>query len=187
MQGYYEEFLSLGLFVQSHLHSINQHNIFTIEEENDATIAILDTKPTRNPDETIKTTVYRKATHTGKYLQFSSHHSFQHRRLVARNLLYRAKIIPCTDADKLSHLQHLVDALKINGFTDQFIKSCQRTTACAPSNQSQTHRGLVTLSYIQLFQGALERISRFLNQFNINVAHKPVMTVGSIKLNLRQI
>ena len=100
MQGYYEEFLSPGLFVQSHLHSINKHNLFTIEEENDATIAILDTKPTRNPDETVKTTVYRKATHTGKYLQFSSHHSFQHRRLVARTLLYRAKNIPRSDADK---------------------------------------------------------------------------------------
>ena len=60
--------------------------------------------------------------------------------------------------------------------TDQFIRSCQRTTA--PTNQSQTQRGLVTLPYIQ---GTSERIPRTLNQFNINVAHKPVTTSASIK------
>ena len=45
------------------------------------------------------------------------------------------------------------------------------------TNQSQTHRGFVTLPYIQ---GTSEKIARTLNQFNINVAHKPVTTVGSI-------
>ena len=60
-----------------------------------------------------------------------------------------------------------VNVLKINGYTDQFIKSCQRTTA--PTNQSQTHKGLATLLYIQ---GTSEKIARTLDQFNINVAHK---------------
>ena len=124
---------------------------------------------------TIKTSVYRKATHTDKYLQFNSHHPTQHKRSVARTLLDRAKNIPSTDADKVSEVQHVVDALKINGYTDQFIRSCQNTTAS--TNQSQTSRGFVTLPYLQ---GISEKIARTLNQFNINVAHKPVMTVGSI-------
>ena len=130
---------------------------------------------TRNPDGTIKTKVYRKATHTDKYLQFNSHHPSQHKRSVARTLLDRAKNIPSTDADRLSEIQHVVDALKINGYTEQFIRSCQSTTVS--TNQSQTNRGFVTLPYLQ---GISEKIARTLNQFNINVAHKPVMTVGSI-------
>ena len=69
----------------------------------------------------------------------------------------------------------MVDALKINGYTDQFIRSCQSTTVS--TNQSQTSRGFVTLPYLQ---GISEKIARTLNQFNINVAHKPIMTVGSI-------
>ena len=32
-----------------------------------------------------------------------------------------------------------------------------------------------------VIQGILERIARTLNQFNVNNAHKPVNTVGSIK------
>ena len=159
----------------SHLNSVNPHIKFTVEEEKDGSIAFLDTMTTRNPDGTIKTRVYRKATHTDKYLQFNSHHPSQHKRSVARTLLDRAKNIPSTDADRLSEIQHVVDALKINGYTEQFIRSCQSTTV--PTNQSQTNRGFVTLPYLQ---GISEKIARTLNHFNINVAHKPVMTVGSI-------
>ena len=141
----------------------------------------LDTMTSRNPDGTIKTSVYRKATHTDKYLQFNSHHPTQHKRSVARTLLDRAKNIPSTDADKLSEVQHVVDALKINGYTDQFIRSCQSTTVS--TNQSQTSRDFVTLPYLQ---GISEKIARTLNQFNINVAHKPIMTIGSILKNLKK-
>ena len=137
-----------------HLHSINQHIKFTVEEEKDGSIAFLDTMTTRNPDGTIKTSVYRKATHTDKYLQFNSHHPSQHKRSVARTLLDRAKNIPSTDADKLSEVQHVVDALKINGYTDQFIKSCKSTTVS--SNRFQTNRGFVTLPY---HQGISEKIA----------------------------
>jgi len=87
--------------------------------------------------------------------------------------------------DKLSGVQHVVDALKINGYTDQFIRSCQSTIVS--TNQSQTNRGLVTLPYIQ---GTSEKIAKTLDQFNINVAHRQVTTDGSIfkkKKTLRQI
>ena len=56
------------------------------------------------------------------------------------------------------------------------MRSCQGTTA--PTNQSQAPKGFVTLPYIQ---GTSERIARTLNQININVAHKPIMNVASIK------
>ena len=131
----------------SHLNSINEHIKFTVEEEKDGSIAFLDTMTTRNPDGTVKTSVYRKATHTDKYLQFNSQHPSQHKRSVARTLLDRAKNIPSTDADKLSEVQHVVDALKINGYTDQFIRNCQSTTVS--TNQSQTSGGFVTLPYLQ--------------------------------------
>ena len=63
------------------------------------------------------------------------------------------------------------ESLAACGYTDQFIRSCQRITAS--TNQCQTRRGFVTLPYIQ---GVSERITRTLNQFNINVAYKPVTT-----------
>ena len=104
-----------------------------------------------------------------------AHHPSQHKRSIARSLLDRAKNISSTDADRLSKIQHVVDALKISGYTKQFIRSCQSTTVS--TNQGRTNRGFVTLPYLQ---GISEKIARTLNHFNINVAHKPVMTVGSI-------
>ena len=71
--------------------------------------------------------------------------------------------------------QHMVGTLKINGHTDQFIRSCQYTSVS--TNQSQTNRGFVTLPY---FQGIAEKLSRTLNHFNIIVAHKPIMTMAPL-------
>ena len=155
----------------NHLNSINPHIKFTVEEEKDGSIAFLDTRATRNPDGTIKTSVYRKATHTDKYLHFNSHHPSQHKRSVARTLLDRARKIPSTEDDNQS--------LKINGYTDSFITSCQNTTTPTPEvqPQSQTRKGFVTLPYIE---GILENIARTLNRFNVNATHKPVETVASI-------
>ena len=131
---------------------------------------------TRQPG-TKKTNVYRKTTHTDKYLQFNSHHPSQHKPSVARTLLDRAKNVPAAETGRLSQVQHVVDALKINGYRDQFIRSSQRTIALT------NHRGFVSLPYIQRTS---ERIART-QQFNINVPHKPVMTVGSILIKtLRQ-
>ena len=132
----------------SHLNSITQHIKFTVEEESEGSIAFLDTKITRNTDGSIKTSIYRKATHTDKYLHFNSHHPLQHKRSVARTLLDRAK----NKKNKNSEVQHVVDALKTNGYTDQFLKSCRRTKPPKAlnqpqNNQPQSHRGFVTLPY----------------------------------------
>ena len=110
-----------------------------------------------------------------KYFQFNCHHPSQNKCSVARTFLDRAKNIPSTDADKSSKVQHVLDAPKINGFTDQFIRSGQSTTVS--TSQSQTNKGFATLPYLQ---GISEKIARTLNQFNVNIAHNPVMTVGSI-------
>ena len=85
-----------------------------------------------------------------KYLQFNSNHPSQHKCSVATTYLDRAKNIPSPDADKLSEVQHVVDALKINGYTVQFIRSCQSATVS--TNQSQTNRGFVTLPGFKEFQ-----------------------------------
>ena len=72
-----------------------------------------------------------------KYLQFNSHHPSQHKCSVARAYLGRAKNIPSTDGDKLSQVQHVVDALKINGCTDQFIRSGQLYCFYKPVSNQQ--------------------------------------------------
>ena len=52
---------------------LNSHVSSTIEHETDGPIAFVDTLISRNSG-TITTNVYRKPTHTDRYLHFKSHH-----------------------------------------------------------------------------------------------------------------
>ena len=78
---------SVGLLI---LHKIEER------KENNC-ISFLDTVTTRVHDR-IQVSVYRKPTHTDKYLDFNSHHPAQHKRSVVNTLLDRAKNMPSTGA-----------------------------------------------------------------------------------------
>ena len=67
------------------LNSINPHISFTIEEESDQQIAFLDSLVSRK-DNMITIGVYRKATHTDRNLDFSSHHDKRHKISAAETL-----------------------------------------------------------------------------------------------------
>jgi len=99
--------------LHKHLNSSKKHIKFTVEEENAGYIACLDPSNANKKPPTIKTSVYSKATHTDKYLDFSSHHPSQHKLSVARILLDRAKKILSSEADKSSELKRVVKALNL--------------------------------------------------------------------------
>ena len=73
------------------LNSIDSHINFTIEHEKDGQLAFLDTlvSVSRN-NGSISTTVYRKPTHTDRYLDFSSHHDEKHKISAAKTLINRS-------------------------------------------------------------------------------------------------
>ena len=84
----------------SHLNSINPHIQFTLEmpvvNKNNQTISFLDTEVIGNPSGNVTVRVFRKNTHTNKYLSFESHCHVNDKRTVVKTLLDRAKSIPST-------------------------------------------------------------------------------------------
>lgn len=64
---------TLGVFLQ-HLNSIHENIRFTMEMEVDGSLPFLDVMTTRKPDGTLGHAVYRKPTHTNRYLNAESHH-----------------------------------------------------------------------------------------------------------------
>ena len=77
----------------NHLNNVNKHIQFTVEEEENGVLPFLDVLLTRDIDGTIETSVYRKQTHTDRYLDFSSHHPLSHKKSVVTSLLSRAKAL----------------------------------------------------------------------------------------------
>ena len=68
---------------------------FTVEQE-DGTLPFLDTLLRRREDGSLDISVYRKPTHTDRYLHFESHHLTHVKRGVVRHLHDRARGIVST-------------------------------------------------------------------------------------------
>ncbi|XP_078343973.1 uncharacterized protein LOC144629608 [Oculina patagonica] len=162
----------------SHLNSINQHIKFTIEVETEGSIAFLDTKTRRQVDGSIAVSVYRKATHTDRYLDFNSHHHTQHKHSVVRTLMDRAKNIPSTEEEVSSESKRVLKALAVNNYPINFIRNGRQSNAEQKSGANVVEqRGLVVLPYAKGFS---ERISRVLKGFNVKVAHKHIRSIANI-------
>ena len=65
------------------LNSIEPTIQFTIETEVEGTLPFLDTMVTHHVDGSLTTSVFRKKTHTDRYLDFNSHHPLVHKIAVA--------------------------------------------------------------------------------------------------------
>ena len=69
-----------------HVNSIEASIQFTVEEKSNGSIPFLDTKIIRHDDASLSTTVFRKQTHTDRYLDFASHTRLQWSELCGKNL-----------------------------------------------------------------------------------------------------
>ncbi len=135
-----------------HINGIHPAIKFTIEREDDNKLAMLDTLVHRQDDCSLKTTVYRKATHTDQYLSFQSHHPLQHKLGVIRTLYHQADTVISDQLDIVKEKEHLQDALKICGYDEWTFKIVDRSksgTRPHKSNKRTIFKGSVTLPYIQ--------------------------------------
>ena len=74
-----------------HINGIEESINSTVKAESEGCIPFLDVLFSPQPDGFISTSVYRRATHTDKYLDFDSHQPLSHKRLVVTTLQSRAK------------------------------------------------------------------------------------------------
>ena len=96
-----------------HLNSIHPNIKFTCEEtRSDGSIPFLDILITPEEDGRLKTSVYRKPTHTDLYLQWDNHYTVPSKYSVAGTLYHRAKTV-CSNLQLLQGEEHHVfQALK---------------------------------------------------------------------------
>ena len=103
-----------------YLNSLFPSITFTVEKEQDGTLPFMDVLVSRLVDGLMMTTVYRKPTHTDRYLSYNSNHPPHVKRGVIKSLLNRARDIS-TQSTLGSEIEHVRIALEANGYPRSLI------------------------------------------------------------------
>ncbi|XP_065287619.1 uncharacterized protein [Dermacentor albipictus] len=111
-----------------HLNSFKPSIQFTAEQENNGRIPFLDVLVER-PSSGLRSSVYRKPTHTGKYLSFDSAHPIGQKRSVAAALFSRAFRVCSSPTKRRQDLQFAKRDLLNNGYPRQLLRTQERKAA----------------------------------------------------------
>jgi len=103
------------------LNSFHPNIQFTIEEEEQGKLPFLDVMIMRNED-SIKTKVYRKSTHTDRYLNFNSFHHVANKMSVVDTLVFRAFTV-CHKDHLEEEFDYIRKVLVKNDYPIKFINS----------------------------------------------------------------
>ena len=127
-------------------------------------------------DGIIQTSVYRKPTHTDRYLNYMSHHPIEHKKAVVQTLCTRAERLSSTPNKKSSEVKHIFNALKKNGYAKQVIqrhfKALQSKAAVPAEDKYDTIT--VVMPYVK---GVFEDMRRILARANIRTTFQPCYTL----------
>ena len=123
-----------------HLNNVEPSIQFTVEVESNGKLPFLDVLLEHEEDGSISTTVYRKPTHTDRYLGFTSHHPLAHKIAVVKMLHGRAEAISSSVVHKDSEVMHIRWSLGTNRYPRWVVERYSDTTRAAHRN-SQTTRG----------------------------------------------
>ena len=133
--------------------------------------------------EGLTTLVYRKPTHTDRYIPFHSHHHQRTITGVLRCMRDRAHRI-CDPSCKEPELQHLQHVFQANGFPKELVRK-----TLAPQPPSVTSSGtsdeppkILCVPYIR---GLSEKLERVCTPLGVRAAFKPMRTLRQTLMQLK--
>ena len=111
-----------------HLNSRRPNITFTMEIETDDKLPFLDVPMIRdNETQTLRTEVFRKPTHTDRYLHYRSYHHHSIKQGIIRTLTHRCHSICKDEVSRKAEQQHLNQVFKSNGYPTRFIDRANRS------------------------------------------------------------
>lgn len=148
----------------SHLNSIHPNIRFTFEMEKDRSLAFLDIKVMVNQNGGLGHTVYRKPTHTDRYLHAYSHHHPRHLQSVVSALSHRAYDL-CDPEHLESELAHVQEVLKRNGYRGSLRQRSKRK-----DRTPDVERLPAFMPYVK---GVTDKVGTVLKKYSIKTVYSP--------------
>ena len=142
--------------------------------------------------------IYRKPTHTYRYLDLHSHHDRKHKISTAETLLHRALNLPNTQVGKTRETARVCAALHSNGYPEKIAADVIRKKARSPP-PTPTPEELVGMFFkwaeptnrrnfcavLPYIKGITEPLTRILKEHDIQVTSRTVTELyNSISLSL---
>ena len=140
-----------------HLNEQNTNIQFTKEIEENGKIPFLICLVTRE-NNTLRTTVYRKPTHTDRLLDQTSHNPTSHKATTVQTLTRRAQIVCDSDESLADEIKHLNTVFTKNNYNTDFIE-CNTYTRL---NSNNSYTTTATIPYIR---GSSETIACILRPY----------------------
>ena len=171
-----------------HLNSIHHHIQFTKEDSKpDGSMPFLDILITPREDGSLKTTVFRKPTHTDLYLHWDSNHTITSKYGVVDTLHHRAQVI-CSGPELLQqeekHLHQALTrcnypewALKRAKIISKTRKSKKHKNNTKDSSSSLTQRPYMVVPY---YKGVSESLKKICGKHGVQVYFKGGHTIKSL-------
>jgi hypothetical protein len=158
---------------RDNLNSVHQNLQVTVERAVNNSLPFLDVRVTV-VDGSLHTSVYRKPTHTGRYLAFDSAHPVAHKQSVVFTLVKRARDICSSQSDLMQEFSQIRSDLTKNGYPARLINKAMNDTG---SRLLLASKNWISCAFIPFVHGLSEPLSRTLANVGVKTRHIPVSSV----------
>ena len=150
----------LDNFLQ-HLNSKNRNIQFTMEKERDGELSFLDVLVKRE-GQRLGHKVYRKPTHTDRYLNSQSNHHPSQKMGVIKTLTERARTV-CQPTYLRDEIAHLKETFLANGYSEKQIRRVMRATK-KTKTESANKEPAKSKAFLQYIPRVTDRIGKLLKK-----------------------
>ncbi|XP_077512889.1 uncharacterized protein LOC144124097 [Amblyomma americanum] len=150
-----------------HINSMEKAIQFTVEEEVGNQLPFLDVLVER-VGHNLSFRVFRKSTHTSRYLHFNSVSPACHKRAVAASLIERSRKICSRHQDHASDLVQVRRELTTCGYPRKFLASVERRSVLLENTARNHCQSRAAIPYVP---GVSEALGRVLRSYDVHVAH----------------
>ena len=161
-----------------HLNSIRPSIQFTMELEEDRKLPFLDVMVTRR-DDRLSTSVYRKQTHTDRYIHFSSSHHDKVKRGVIQCL--RSRAVRICEAEELeAEEEHLRTTFRKNGYPRGFITGAMKSRREQEETQQAEEPERKTLCVLPYVRGTSDKLGNVCKKLGVQPVFQQRRTLRSL-------
>ena len=164
-----------------HLNSIEPSIQFTFEVNMIISLPFLDVLLTQY-NGCVHTSVYRKPSHTDRYLDFTSHHPSIHKTAVVRTLFSRANVLSSSPVSLEKECTRICQALNGNNYPASFVSRSKIPKPSRQQSDEHDQKHSIALPYIR---GLSEAIKRVFSEVDVRVVHHPHTTLRRELVHLK--